>query len=446
MKISKLSISGFLKLDEYDVETGKVNVITAKNDRGKSSLLKAITAAFTDKVDVELIRHGHDKAEVGILFDNGYNATCTINEKGRTVKITDGNGHVVPKPGTWLKEKFPMFDVNPIELLQADEKKQLEYILKAVPLQVNKDALSKLLSDVKIRGKYDLTEHAIVLIDQIMKELADERLVHSRIKSNQEGAVNTLKSSLVMPEGDLKKSEALLDELEMKKMGLVKKNNQFLEMVDKEKYEKISKAKDEFQRKKTELYEQYQKAVDELSNELDKEIEAANEMRDKLTVENNESYSRALSEIISEIEKVNGDIQILRKSQNLVTQIEEEKKKLAETSAEWQHYDNAIKALRDYKTTLLDKLPIPGLEIKDGRIFYNGDAFQNLNTATQMELVVRIAKLRNDSGFMLVDGIERLDKGNQVRLLQIAEDSDLQFFVTRVDEIEDLKFEVMNTN
>jgi len=80
MKIVKISIHNFLKLKDVEMNPSQTNVIVGKNKQGKTSILKAIRAAFTGDVDATSIRIGEGKAEITVELDN-LSIKRTITEK-----------------------------------------------------------------------------------------------------------------------------------------------------------------------------------------------------------------------------------------------------------------------------------------------------------------------------------------------------------------------------
>lgn len=93
----------------------------------------------------------------------------------------------------------------------------------------------------------------------------------------------------------------------------------------------------------------------------------------------------------------------------------------------------ALEDLDHYKLELLQSLPIPGIEVRDGDIFRDGVQFDRLNTAQKVDIAVAIAKLRSGAlSIVCVDGLELLDADHYKAFKKTAEKSGLQMFVTRV--------------
>ena len=72
MKIVRLQIRNFLGLREVDVKTDAVNIVRGKNRQGKTSLIRAIEAAFQSGDQSAKIRQGEDTAEILVELDDLY--------------------------------------------------------------------------------------------------------------------------------------------------------------------------------------------------------------------------------------------------------------------------------------------------------------------------------------------------------------------------------------
>ena len=91
MKIVKLTIHNFLKLKDIEMNPSKTNIIVGKNKQGKTSILKAIKAAFDGGVDEKMIRIGENKAEILLELDE-FDVKRTITEKGTYLDVANKEG------------------------------------------------------------------------------------------------------------------------------------------------------------------------------------------------------------------------------------------------------------------------------------------------------------------------------------------------------------------
>ncbi len=72
MNIVRLQIRNFIGLKEVDIKTNKVNIVKGKNRQGKTSLIKAIEAAFQAGDQSAKIRNGESSAEILVELDELY--------------------------------------------------------------------------------------------------------------------------------------------------------------------------------------------------------------------------------------------------------------------------------------------------------------------------------------------------------------------------------------
>ncbi|MEG1193586.1 MAG: chromosome segregation protein SMC, partial [Clostridia bacterium] len=95
----------------------------------------------------------------------------------------------------------------------------------------------------------------------------------------------------------------------------------------------------------------------------------------------------------------------------------------------------AIDDIRAQKSKLLlgAPLPLPGLTVDDGSLFYNGYAWDNLSGADQLRVATAIVrKLNPQCGFVLLDKLEQMDIDTLREFGAWLEGEGLQAIATRV--------------
>lgn len=93
----------------------------------------------------------------------------------------------------------------------------------------------------------------------------------------------------------------------------------------------------------------------------------------------------------------------------------------------------ALERIDALKASLLEKLPIKGLEIREGAVFVDGLPFERVNSARQIEVAFQVAKLRAGKvGLIVADGLERFDEETYRTFEAAAASAGLQFVVGRV--------------
>jgi hypothetical protein len=106
MRIVRLSVHNFKRVVAVDIDSdGKSMVIGGMNGSGKSSVIDAIVATLAGKRKMcsRPVHDGANKAETIMEFEGGLKVRHVINASGSsTLLVTDGDGHVLPKPASVL--------------------------------------------------------------------------------------------------------------------------------------------------------------------------------------------------------------------------------------------------------------------------------------------------------------------------------------------------------
>ena len=137
MKIKRLQIRNFLGLREIDIIAKDVNVFKGKNRQGKTSLLKAIEAAFVSGNQADKIRKGEDSASILIELDEAY-ISRTIPASGKpSLTVCDTNGEDIKRPQEYLDSIVGGFAFNPGRVLSsANSLSRFKYVLESFPLRL----------------------------------------------------------------------------------------------------------------------------------------------------------------------------------------------------------------------------------------------------------------------------------------------------------------------
>ncbi len=88
--MKKISISNFRGIKSLDIDTTKLNVLTASNGSGKSSVIDSIHWFITGEIKDDDIRHGTNEAMITIEFDSGTKMTRT-RKKGEGLCYSNGS-------------------------------------------------------------------------------------------------------------------------------------------------------------------------------------------------------------------------------------------------------------------------------------------------------------------------------------------------------------------
>lgn len=432
--IIKLTIKNFGGIEEAVLTPGKVNIIKGKNGAGKTTVINSLINAFGGGHHAELIRNGAEKAEIGIEFDNGMSIEKQITAGKTDLKVTDDKGNKIKKaPQSVLNDKFKLFSVNPLELMNAPEKYRTELLLEAMPIKVEEKQIQEIISKLDIELTYNLEAHGLEVLSKLRKQIFEERTTNNRMldmkkKTIEHSIINALDFD-VKPDEVIAQYDAAiakLDEMEEKRLNYIKNINEkqtlLLEQQNAEHslilQEAINKVNEEHASQVAKIKDEYQEKLSQME----------------------ESYKLKSQPIIAEklkLSTIKDNLAAIRAQEN---QLENDKKEAQSFQKASDDLSEALKNLDKIKKELESTLPIPGLEVIEGKMFKNSVPFDNLNTAEQMKVCIEIGKLHNTSGLMIVDGIERWDEANQQLFIEQAKLSGIQLIMTEVSDDVELEF------
>lgn len=423
MHIQKLSISNFLGIEHLEFEAGQFNEISGRNGQGKTSVLEAVKATLGTGHDATLLRKGQKQGEVVLVLDDGTNIRHRVgaDKSDRTVKQ---NGKVVAKPVDVLKRLADLTSVNPVDFLRATKKDRARVLLESMPIVVDVEKLVELSVT-----RLELPEgmHALQVIDAYRKQVYDDRTGTNRAVKEKEATINQLHAAVPDAPGGVEGSEDEIraqikvhqdkhaaegERITTKLAGLREKRDADIaaeQVLIAEAQARIAKLREAF----TEIEGKAQQQRGIAKTNMDNVVQPLHRALDAIVSNRNASAKRQAT--LETITKMTDELDDLEKDAELQT--------------------DALDNIDAYKAELLNSLPIPGLEVRDGDIFLDGVQFDRLNTAKQVQIAVDIAQLRTgELGLICLDGLEALDTDSFEALKAAAMKSGLQLFVSRVTD------------
>ena len=414
MKIVKLTIHNFLRLKDVEMNPSKTNVIVGKNKQGKTSILKAIRAAFTGDADSTNIRIGEGKAEITVELDE-LSIKRTITEKGNYLDISNKEGMRMPAPQKYLDGILGTFSFNPIEFFDKKSTDRKKYLLNAIKLSITPEELAVYTGE-KLGG-IDYNAHALEVVEQARKFYYDRRTAANSETTKKEKALQELTSKI--PEGFDPKS------------------------VSEEQIENLRDAihKDETEKIKEEEHVKHIKSLQKQEVDINEEISRLGlklkgiqeDIVKALEVKFDVSDSTTIAAAKETLAKLEGQRELVF----TVKRAEEVRSELSTAMQEAEKLDIVVKKLtKEVPEDLIKKakLPVEGLMIDGDDIKINGVSLDNLSSSEQLKFGLQIVRaLNGEFKVICVDGIETLDKESFELFLKEIEDDDYQYFVTRVE-------------
>lgn len=438
LKISKINIHNLLGIEDLEITpTGNIIEVSGRNGRGKSSVLESIKGALGISDYSKLLRNGEESGQVTLdLGDMRLERKYT--EKGDKLKLqgkvagTDSYSNLTA-PAKILKGLFNPNSINPLSLLTAKPKELLDAVLMAMPMAVDGKEFSEIVGDTD----FDLDEHALVVIDKVTKEIFTERTGVNR-------DLKTAKTTMEQLEATLPEVIPSTDELEQE----IEDNNAAMESI-KSSARKVGRVvRQEYSEKLT--AKEYELSlvetdIEALLEQIDILKETKANLQGDLRSLNTERDTKAEAAVEAELGKVD---ELQERNQQLAKQMSElgvysnTQKQVAQWASQVKTSQkkangltSSLEKLQEYKEKLCEDLPIEGLEIKDGNLYYNDVVFETLNTASKVTLVIELAKLSaGDLGIVVIDNSEHLDTETYKAFIEEAAKTDLQFIVSRVDD------------
>lgn len=407
MKIVKLSIHNFLKLKDVEMNPTHTNVIVGKNKQGKTSVLKAIRAAFDGGADKSSIRIGGDKAEI-LLEMEDLNIRRTITEKGTYLDVSNKEGFKVPSPQKFLDGILGTFSFNPIEFFELKPADRKKYLLNAIKMTINQEELSNFTGEM-LAG-IDFTQHALEVLETARKYYYDQRTVANSEVQKKEKTVMELGAKI--PEGFDPKSVSL------------EKITQLRNAITQNEVLKQNKIA---------LLDRKALLLDEVNSLMDR-IKVA-----KDSIELIYSKVKELPAVVdtADLEKELATLESQRDLVHTFEQVETTRKEWNDATVLAERLDNIVKTLSKRAPDALiakAELPVPGLTIEGNDILINGISLDNLSSSEQLKFGLEIVKKLNTKFKVIcIDGIETLDSETFAEFLKMIEEDSYQYFVTRVD-------------
>lgn len=427
MKVNKLKISNILGLDELEIKPGNIVTISGQNGAGKTSVLEAIKAALQGGNDATLLRKGAKEGEIVLELDSGMTIKKTVKDKSTTT-VTDSTGQKVKQPQSELDRLRDLLSVNPIKFLTSAPDDRARVLLETLKIEVDDEELGidgyskEVLKESGIN--YNVIKDGLERLDKEYQTLYNERTVINRGIRDNSQTVEQLNKSIEQFDVIPGVIETQINELEIKqKERLDGKDKWNLELLDK-RDKQLSEIEEERARILAELDAKKQSVLTEYQTQKDAMYSAF-----EVKFNKGEQELSVLRSKMQQIGAVNNTLEI-------ISNTEQELENLNEKATNLNANMDKIKAL---KLSKLNNLPIKGLEVIEKNIFVDGIPFDRLNTAKQISIAVEVSKLRaGDLGIVCLDGIERFDDNTFAEFKRQMTESNLQAFVTKVDNSPEL--------
>lgn len=429
-RIKRIRIRNVLGIEELEVEPGAVTVVEGANGTGKTSFVAAIKALVGGGHDHTLIRVGAEAGEVVLVLDDETELRRRITPSGSRLEISN-DGAVQKAPQTWLDRMTDAVALNPIAFLEASPKDQARMLLEAMPVTVSGEELREAVGGHWDDGPVD--GHGLEVVERVRATLYDDRTGVNRLAREHAATAKQLEEAVPVANADVDGvASVIAEELE--------ERQQDADQLEQERRERQEK-----------LRAKHQAAVDKLTAEantriedLKQQIRAIYHHRDRTIAQ----YGTALAEHKAEIDKdidrkaaairermteLRGQAKRVEEAERTRKALDDQREKLAARKAESDALTAALGHLDALKATLLERLPMRGLTVRDGVLYRGEIPFHRLNKAEQVKAALRLGTIRaGDIPIVCADGLEALDPETFEAFVAAAHNQDVHLFVTRV--------------
>lgn len=382
-----------VRLDAATLKPAGLTLIGGGNGQGKTSVLEGIMGIIGGDAFKQPLREGADKGGGIVAFSNGIVARRTYTASGGSrLEVTDPTGK---RGGQALLNEFVSpFALDNSEFLNASDKRKAEILLKVIGVnpQPFEERIRTLEADRLLKGRESVRAKGNAESLPYFDEAGEEKLDGNSISAQMTEALSH-NARIRQASGDI---EAAKDRVELAAMKL------------RQAEEALKSAQESYAKYERQLEAAKEKAL------------AAGQPVDTQVI------SKKLQEVTEFNERVSGNL-ARKHAQELAAQLGEEYKAI----------QTEIEGVREELRALLEgaNLPYPGLGVKDGVLEFNGRPWSTLSESERLILATAVSRaVMPQCKFVLIDGMERMDRKTLRTFTGWLEAQGLQAIGTRVGD------------
>lgn len=467
MRITSIKIKNLFGIKEYE-QDGKSVELSGTNGIGKTSVIDAIRYALTNKSDRDyIVRKGETEGEILIETDTG----LRINRKSRTnqadYKSVKQNGAEIGSPEAFLRDIFTPLQLNPIEFMEMDKKKQNATILDMIEYDWDINKIKEWFGEIPGWVSYD--QNILQILDDIQSEKG-EYFMHrqdiNRDIRNKKAFIEEIAEGI--PAGyDVEKWKAASTSDIYHEIEQIRSDNRMIEKAQMLKDARDSKirsfeadkeiAKSALDTEFSNRSHQIEQDILKLNNQI-KALQTEQEglaakKQDKLDLIEQKyetdvaKYDAEVAEYAPYIDKEKKDVsglvkdaEYMEKMKGHINEYErmiDLQKDVEDLSAESSDLTNKIEKARTLPGEILQNcsIPIEGLTVENGIPLINGLPVSNLSEGEKLDLCIDVSIQKpNGLQIILIDGAEKLSTDLREKLYRKCKKKGLQFIATRTTD------------
>jgi hypothetical protein len=471
MKITKIKIKNLFGIKEYEAD-GKSVELSGKNGVGKTSVIDAIRYALTNKSSRDyIVRNGENEGEILIETDNGLRIDRRERLTQASYKSVKSNGKEIPSPESFLRDIFTPLQLNPVEFVSMDKKKQNAMILDLIEFDWDMNTIRSWFGEIPDWVSYD--QNILAILDDIQSEKGEyfqKRQNINRDLRNKNAFIEEIAASIPIgyqvdewekaSAGDIyrqietirhqnsliEKAKVFIQNSDNKIRGLQAEKEIAITAIERETANRenslnksIVQLEEQIKAHKQELASLSEKKQDKIALEEEKYKAnvakfTANLAEHKELASQKVKSIEELSKQAERIEEMKGHINEYRRMEGLQAEVEA-------LQQESEELTEKITKARTLPGEILQtaNIPIKGLSVKDGTPLINGLPISNLSDGEKLDLCIDVAIQKpNGLQIVLIDGVEKMATELRGRLYKKCKDKELQFIATRTTDSDDL--------
>lgn len=470
LSVTSISIKNAFGIRDARITPGRVTVISGKNQKGKTSILKSIESAVDGGRAPGLLNHNADTGEVVLVLSDETEIKKKFSDKSCGVTVSR-DGANISSPQSFLNEITASVGCNPLKLLKAPKSARAKIFMDSLPIKVDDAELSTIAgTDISSDGK-----HGIEVIDDVYQSLYQTRRDLNRDVSRIEKSIQSCQKIIedYEPE-DVATLEMELDVLKQSESSIVLQQQADCAAIDSKSKEdvlslehdyqmaraQIQHATDRFDAAKLRIEMEFNEAVAKLKNEADQKIAELTTKHNVKTAEDKQTlnacdaravadvvnkanaqkqatelqYAERLNTVRESIAKTEAELKAANRAEPIMEEIMVFKKERDSIEQEVDSVQVKMNGVLDYKKRLFSELNFEWFDYRDKQIYIDGVEFEAVNTARLIRVAVELARLQSPTlKLMCIDGGESLDAESMALLGKEAESAGMDLIVTRVD-------------
>lgn len=474
VRIKRIRIRNFRGIVSAQLDLGpRVTVLSGGNAEGKSSFLEAIKAPFQGGYDPRMVRdpaapgagsiiigelpvdkkaQDPQKAVIEMELDDGSTLKRVIDAKRRTsvIECTSKTGEKLGGQG-YVDQLAPVASLDPIQFLLADPKDRAKVVMQFLDVPLELDELSFIPTGDDgtwylqyFHGKDGRALGCFEALKAVEDACVERRRNTNRRVAEITATIQNLRSSIPTLNDESADYAAIAKDAEEQYRAAESAYRVARVTIEEQARaaEDQANAKLEASNRETELW---------LAAEIAKLREQASERKRDAAAEcsrvlggikdaYNESFAQVEAEhgpVVDEAREAHGEakrnLEAFHNASGLRVHLKKQDQLHREILEDSLKMDRAIARLRELRHEKMAEVPIPGLEMRDGEVYYQGLLLDAINTAQQIEIAAQIVSAAwGELPLLILDNAEHLDESMRSRFLDALRGADCQVVLAEV--------------